>query len=143
MAAPSRTNFGPMTTAFVPPPACMMTYIHDATNLFFEYDCTINAESRTRYPYAASCYPEGLGEYAGTGGPEYSSTMAIYSPASLCPQGYETACVMTKSLDAAAAMPTDGFDSRIVWDALELGEKFIGCCPRSVTATFVHFGLNN
>lgn len=73
--------------------------------------------------YDDSCYP--------SGGGGYPLDVSFFSPASMCPQGFTSACNVTKNVfDPALQNLTYGADAtEDVRFVLSDGETAIGCCP--------------
>lgn len=154
---------GPVTTTFTPAPSCSGPYAieiglydeafaengTDATSTFQFYGtpCANTLKSR------ASCIPSGslvdsqLNAYISThsGAPNTQFKLNYYSPGFICPFGYSTVGIATKSTAGAisssgpAFVPSDvevsGEDSmpNVLLQNLLEGESAVLCCPRFAT----------
>lgn len=52
---------------------------------------------------------------------------AVYSPGSVCPLGWETACSFLRN-EPPPSTETDAREN-ILWEMLEEGQTVVGCCP--------------
>lgn len=97
------TNIGPLTEVFTPPSDCSQLRINTRTNndgYFADWGRRCKAlglEGETLVFYAAeSCYPGNYGSYINSGDGAFVSTLAVFSPSSVCPLGYEPACTIER-----------------------------------------------
>lgn len=121
----SRTDLGPLTTTFTPPSSCFVPHFYinydtDYDVLFPEYGQTCSFGDST---YDSNCFPhdfDNLYVYDAL-----SSYHAVYSPASICPSGFRSACAFTRTEG-----PVDAPKSaeRAILSALTPGEVDIACC---------------
>lgn len=113
-----RTNLGPLTTTFTPPPACTINVAGCATCAvaYQGQECLTSigaADATTCWPPtsagASSVSPPFLGR-------------GFYSPGLICPSGYTSACSATAG--GSSAWPVEY--------PLNYGETAVGCCPTYV-----------
>ncbi|KAK4161111.1 hypothetical protein QBC43DRAFT_218268 [Cladorrhinum sp. PSN259] len=106
-------NLGPLTTTFVPPPACTAA-VRAGNNAYLGQGC-----SRGNPVDATSCWPA---TSKGASSKEGSlSGWGFYSPGLHCPTGYATACSATGGNGGKSDWP--------VQFRLVAGETAVGCCP--------------
>lgn len=143
-----RTELGPLTTTFVPPPDCssILWYTsytdwhglqaHNFQCGYKTYTTSGTGGSTvTSIMYKLSslreiCFPSGFASYMnrpasldvapGTG------LLHFFSPGLVCPAGFTTACAIVKQTD----VPLPPGDPVGVWSLLRPGETAVGCCPR-------------
>ncbi|KAJ3485486.1 hypothetical protein NLG97_g6804 [Lecanicillium saksenae] len=138
MAVPNqRTNLGPLTATFSGPSSCSVldgSFTKDggALNGALGYSCRARGNGQIFGP-DPSCFPSSLASYINAGD-QWLSTIAVYSPGNICPNGFSSACTMTRSANdrpptTAGILQTA---NRAMFNILEIGETAIGCCPRYV-----------
>lgn len=110
----TRTILGPLLTTFTPPSTCtevMLDLTADSSEGWLAQSCSSDVMNDD-----ASCWP------SATSGVTTSTNLwgfGIYSPGTVCPTGYVTACSATSGVEG-------GFDFQF---PLESSETAIGCCP--------------
>ncbi|KAK3693357.1 hypothetical protein B0T22DRAFT_39168 [Podospora appendiculata] len=120
-------NLGPLTTTFVPPPACTVAVGAGGGGLlggllgapadniaYLGQTCL-----RGKPIEATSCWPP-----TSSGAPSYSgssSAWGFYSPGLFCPTGYATACSAIGGSGGESGWP-------VQFKLLD-GETAVGCCP--------------
>ncbi len=133
-----RTNLGPLTTTFSAPSSCSLvdgsfTKTGGGLNGVVGYACRAVAGNGQIFGADPACFPNSLAAYISTGD-KWLTSIAVYSPGSICPNGFSSACTMTRS--ANDEPPTTGrlfqTASRAMFNILEIGETAIGCCPKYV-----------
>jgi hypothetical protein len=142
------SNLGALTTTFNPPSDCntllLRTLIESALDgtgqWYFDYGltCTVGDDGDATTFLPESCYPGALAEwYNGNADDNIlnRADLAAFSPGSVCPAGYEVACLFTRTTGGTHSEPesattTDAYD---LWNMLKDGETAAGCCPECVT----------
>lgn len=114
----ARTVLGPLTETFTAPSYCHDLFIPDTTwNVAFQAQtCTT-----TSIHDDMSCRPPVTPDVQATMSPTYwpLGGWGFYSPGTICPSGYSTACATTHGV-------TGGFDFQY---GLIPSETAVGCCP--------------
>ncbi|KAH8888011.1 hypothetical protein GQ53DRAFT_725211 [Thozetella sp. PMI_491] len=112
----SRTNLGPLTTAFAWPSPC--AYIYTNTDVpssgWMAQECTRKNAQKD----AVNCWPPRSGQQSTPNGA--LNGWGFYSPGISCPIGFRSACTATAS----------GSSDYSFQYALAAGETAVGCCPR-------------
>ncbi|KAK3324409.1 hypothetical protein B0T19DRAFT_464435 [Cercophora scortea] len=115
----SRTILGPLTTTFTPSPACTVAVALCKTcNVAWLGQTCVATGAQD----ATECWPP-----TSAGAPPPSATVngwGFYSPGTLCPSGYASACTAT------AGAETPGWDIQFKMLA---DETAVGCCPSGYT----------
>ena len=129
------TNLGPLTTPFTASPDCFTP--SRIVNLFNDLDdgtlgvsCFADSETATLQP-ASTCFPS----IPTSDSPGPYDTVSVYSPGNICPAGFATACSLSRT---EGLCPYTERQEKSLWDALEVGETAIGCCPRYLLNLFRH-----
>ncbi len=117
---PTRSNLGPLTTAFTYPASCTLNVVGCITcGLAWQAQtCSDNPANTQGVEDNPDCWPpraadNGLATVAALNG------WGFYSPAFRCPVGYTTACSATGTAANGFAFQFPILDS----------ETAIGCCP--------------
>ena len=118
----SRTILGPLLTTYTPPNECSSyggpTY--EIGEAYRAQGCDNGRvhDTTTCWPSATVVAPEGA--FNGWG---------FYSPGTICPSGFTSACADRFSYDGPAVTsdPIPGFNFQF---PLIAGESAVGCCPR-------------
>jgi hypothetical protein len=136
----SRTNLGSLTTVFTPPPACFTPYMGGwapgtplYNSLLWGIGCSLTSYTNGgfyEHGWSTACYPSGMfyeSVFMGANtviAAGQGQSIAVYSPGLSCPQGFSSACTVTKQPgdQPPATEP-------LLWSALATGETAIGCCP--------------
>lgn len=134
-------NLGLLPTTFTPPQDCTSLTLGNiaykaqssAVSTLVEWERGFQCTS-TVLAARSSCYPvrwaPALNNVQSSLGP--NAVYPVYSPASICPSGYVTGCVMVYSEPGFMQIDTVTPDAPPVtrWSILRDGERGIGCCPR-------------
>lgn len=119
-----RTNLGPLTTTFTQPPSCTIAIAEQEDNIltgFLAYTCALSQRNSTGLDNT-SCWP---GTSSGAAAPSVPfQGWGFYSPGTICPTGYSSACSATGGASSSSGWP-------VQFQLLE-GETAVGCCPRYV-----------
>ncbi len=135
-----RKNLGPLTTTFSAPASCSVidgsfsqsTGLAGQINGKLGLQCRYNkAQDGQIFEIADDCYPDGLASYIHDG-EAWLDAPPVFTPGSVCPNGYTSACTMDRKAGDNRPTTKPGLitASRAVWDLLTVGERAIGCCPR-------------
>ena len=125
----NRTNLGPLTTVFTPPPNCASAIFDSLTgtspwaySLIWGMGCTTTTDGIYSVDWDTSCYPPDMYDHSLEAGAY--QTIPIYSPGLSCPHGFYSACTVTRQ-------PGDQVPAteHALWSVLSVGETAIGCCP--------------
>ncbi|RAK81766.1 uncharacterized protein BO72DRAFT_524181 [Aspergillus fijiensis CBS 313.89] len=122
------TNLGPLTTTFTPTPQCFQP-IHSGSRISDSYPyayvygkhCTTAMYGDALAPLIQddpSCLPSAIPP--GTPSP-------FYSPGNVCPQGFTTACHMTRGMELSSDLADPTMWE--MWKVLQFGETAYKCCP--------------
>lgn len=118
----ARTILGPLTTTFTQPPSCTLAVAgQDDDDLagFLAHACEV-AQDNSFGLDDASCWP---GTSSGAATPSASfQGWGFYSPGTICPTGYASACSATGGASGSSDWP--------VQFRMLQGETAVGCCPR-------------
>ena len=119
----SRVPLGKLPTDFTRPTSCNTPWI-DSYFIDYAVSCTTTSGKEPHVEDDTACYPSG-----NVGG--FPLDVSFFSPASVCPQGFTSACNVTKTVfDPGVQSITFGAavteELRFV---LEDGETAIACCP--------------
>lgn len=118
----STTNVGPLTTTFTPPQDCSTPRVFDIivpglTLLIRGGEVYSNGD----FNFASSCFPPITTEI---GSPIGATVLQVYSPGSICPFGYTSACLIVSpgaSIESAGTV--------LAWSAIASGDTVTACCP--------------
>lgn len=119
-----RTNLGPLTTTFTQPPSCTVAVAeHDSDGMagFLAHTCALTQVNSIGLD-DTSCWPS-----TSSGAAAPSATFqgwGFYSPGTICPTGYVSACSATGGTSGSSGWP--------VQFELYEAETAVGCCPRYV-----------
>ncbi|KUI52869.1 hypothetical protein VP1G_00007 [Cytospora mali] len=116
-----RTNLGPLTTTFTQPPSCTIAVAgHDDNGLagFLARTCALSQGSDMGSD-DASCWPS-TSSGATTPSAPFQG-WGFYSPGTICPTGYSSACSATGGTSSSSGWP-------VQFQLLD-GETAVGCCP--------------
>ncbi|KAJ5740282.1 hypothetical protein N7493_000154 [Penicillium malachiteum] len=131
-SVPQITNVGPLTSTFTPTSKCFLpiyqTSVYGDPHPYaygYAKHCTMttwDGSLAAMIQNDPSCIPSALPP---------GSTYPVYSPANVCPEGYTTACEITRglSLSSDLANPT----LWPMWKMLEFGQTAYKCCPSGFT----------
>ncbi|KAK0390027.1 hypothetical protein NLU13_3600 [Sarocladium strictum] len=148
------TNFGPLTTTFTAAPSCETQNIALGEDIatppvLWRSECDFPSLANDCMP-SASKYDALYHSYK-SGDLDHQGWVNYYSPASICPSGWETVGAAsissgTDSISKAGVFTTGGRPgptdipggwplllSDVLLGALEEGEKVVWCCPRNHT----------
>lgn len=120
----SRTILGPLTTTFTQPPSCTTAMVEpDASGLFAFLGHTCGVSNGNDFGFDdTSCWPA---TSSGAAAPSTSlQGWGFYSPGTICPSGYASACSATGGAGSLTGWP-------IQFELLDR-ETAVGCCPRYV-----------
>lgn len=137
-------NLGPLTTTFTPPNSCSsltlayVGHIRGQTDVFqFDYGRTCNFDNRREIDTA--CLPARYGvayRNLEEAAEPNDAVLPVFSPATICPAGYTSACSFNGQTTTGTAPPSDetpvtgdmfGFTmSRILGSE----QAAVGCCQR-------------
>ena len=129
----TRDNRGPLPTTFTPPPDCFQlvkdgNYETDAAFIYGR-TCSLYFETLTTLIENPSCFhfiPPPTPTTATTSA--VTDHAAVYSPANACPEGFTTACELTRAAEITPEL-RDPVQWPL-WRLLQYGETAYGCCPR-------------
>ncbi len=115
-----RNVLGPLTTTFTPPPACTFAVAGPCGSspcsvAFWGQSC----DASTGAVDAATCWPATASGAVSLAAPFHG--WGFYSPGTLCPSGYASACSATAGAGGGA-----GWEMEF---PLEADETAVGCCP--------------
>jgi hypothetical protein len=125
--AASSEIIGTIPTTFLRPTSCNTAWIGvEGAAIYYAVTC---ATDRDANPYDAqdtACFPSGLSYDA-----YLRRNVQFFSPESVCPDGFTSACNVTKNVfDAAVAVITPSIPaSDVVSYLLRDGDTAVGCCP--------------
>lgn len=139
MAIPTATsNLGPLTTTFVPASSCgvmdgSFTKVGGGLNGAVGYACQVATRDGQIFGPDPACFPNSLASYINNGD-RWLSSLAVYSPGSICPEGFSAACTVERSKDDEPPTTTRNIitASRAMYNVLQIGETAVGCCPKYV-----------
>ncbi|KAK2810546.1 hypothetical protein FQN50_002803 [Emmonsiellopsis sp. PD_5] len=148
----TRTIFGPLPTAFTPPPACSTPYVDDhvfsgsspSTVYMAHYGSTCGhlAPGTDVLDVSTSCYPSPFGSFLADP-TQIFTTMVFFSPAPVCPDGFKAECTITRREGDSPPTATDSMGrnsaTSVIWEQLSAGESAIGCCPSGFKCDEQHF----
>ncbi|RMZ92122.1 hypothetical protein DV736_g592, partial [Chaetothyriales sp. CBS 134916] len=122
----TRVDIGTLPSDFTPAPSCDIAYVisysYGAPDIIFGAECVTDSYGADpEYAYDDSCYPSPCADISD----DYSP---FFSPASICPRGFTSACGITKTASQAAPAQTGERNSDIFY-LLSDRETAIGCCP--------------
>lgn len=120
----ARTILGPLTTTFTQPPTCTIAMAKQEDNAlagFLAHTCALPQHNSIGFD-DASCWP-GTSSGAATPSAPFQG-WGFYSPGTICPTGYASACSATGGASSSRGWP-------VQFQLLE-GETAVGCCPRYV-----------
>lgn len=118
-------NLGPMTSVFTPPAGCeSLTLSYSGNLLVFDYGRT--CEGTASRQLKTSCYPP---RYAGAWN---AQLYPVFSPASICPAGYVSACEYAGATPTTSSLilQSENDFAAVMTQILAPTEKAIACCPR-------------
>ena len=125
----NRLDLGPMTTIFTAPSACSTPYVFQGLYPGMELGWTcIFSDGLEFVGWNKQCYPSPMNPVMGDFY-TYPDSVAFFSPATVCPNGYTKACTIPKTASAPGStfLSTAEYE---IWRNLVAGETAIGCCPR-------------
>jgi hypothetical protein len=123
----SQTDFGPLTTTFIPPSDCFMEkWMHHSSRtaeLFWGWGC-YSAKYGYAIQDAKSCFPTGFG--IGTTTASTVNLNRVFTSASICPSGWGASYISTYG---ATDNPSTNYNLTKNSVTMVEGDILTACCP--------------
>lgn len=120
MSQSTRPVLGYLTTLWTPPASCLTVEVYQTTPPWQIGYQGVTCSASGGFYDATDCWPPRTANAPNPTG-AFLSGWGFYSPGTLCPSGFTTACIATYGQDVSGWL---------LQFPLTTGETAVGCCPR-------------
>lgn len=127
MSQSTRPVLGYLTETWTPPASCLTVDVIGAKSTWANGWAGVTCDNGGNLNDATDCWPPRTANAPNVGNGAFLAGWGFYSPGTICPSGYTTAC------QATYGQPVSGWEVQF---PLTTGETAVGCCPRYVDVAF-------